>query len=165
MGVVATLGFKTLSKPQPRPKTVIVDSSRFGPGILTIAVAAVDIELIAPDGRRVHTASRSDTLISPAPGAEGKVDCAGFGNGKQDDTECTAVITLQNPVFGDYKIRVTSPVLRGETITVGWVGSTFTRSGGTSIAVTAQPKQTVEFSVIVAPEGASQKSAPVVVHP
>ncbi len=161
----AALAWKGLTKPQPRPKTVIVDSSRFGPGILTIAVAAVDLELIAPDGRRVHTAFRTDSAISPAPGAEGRVDCSGFGSGKQDDTDCTATITLQNPVWGDYKIRVTSPVLRGETITIGWVGSTFNRSGATSIAVTAQPRQTVEFSVIVAAEGASQKSAPAVVRP
>jgi hypothetical protein len=161
----AALAWKGLTKPQPRPKQVIVQTDRLGPGVLTVAVAAVDLELIAPDGRRVHTASRSDTSITPAPGAEGRVDCAGFGSGKQDDSECTATITLQSPVWGDYKLRVTSPDLRAETLTIGWTGSTFSRSGATSIGITVLPKQTVEFSVIVAPEGASQRTAPVVVRP
>jgi hypothetical protein len=161
----AALAWKGLTKPQARPKHVIVDKDKLGPGVLTIAGAAVDLELIAPDGRRVHTASKTDTSITPAPGAEGRVDCAGFGSGKQDDSECTATITLQNPVWGDYKLRVSSPDLRGETITVGWTGSTFPRPGATSVSVTVQPRQTVEFSMIVAPEGASQKTAPVAVRP
>jgi hypothetical protein len=131
----AALAWKALTKPQATPRQVIVQTDRLGPGVLTVAVAAVDLELIAPDGRRVHTASRRDTSITPAPGAEGRVDCAGFGSG------------------------------RGETITIGWTGSTFTRSGATSVAITVQPKQTVEFAVIVAPEGASQRTAPVVVRP
>ena len=161
----AALAWKGLTKPQPRPKQVIVQTDRLGPGVLTVAVAAVDLELIAPDGRRVHTASRRDTSITPMPGAEGRVDCAGFGSGKQDDSECTATITLQNPVWGDYKLRVSSPDLRAETIVIGWTGSTFTRAGATSIGITVQPRQTMEFSVIVAAEGASQRTAPVVVHP
>lgn len=165
LGGSAALAWKALTKPQARPKQVIVQTDRLGPGVLTVAVAAVDLELIAPDGRRVHTASKSDTSITPAPGAEGRVDCAGFGSGKQDDTECTATITLQNPVWGDYKLRVSSPDLRGETITIGWTGSTFARSGATSVGVTVQPKQTVEFVVIVAPEGVSQRTVPVVVRP
>jgi hypothetical protein len=161
----AALAWKALTKPQARAKQVIVQTDRLGPGVLTVAVAAVDLELIAPDGRRVHTASRTDTSITPSPGVEGRVDCAGFGSGKQDDSECTATITLQNPVWGDYKLRVTSPDLRGETITIGWTGSTFTRSGATSIGITVQPRQTEEFSVIVAPEGVSQRTAPVAVRP
>jgi hypothetical protein len=159
----AALAWKSLTKPEPRAKQVIVDKDKLGPGTLTVAVAAVDLELIAPDGRRVHT-SKSDTSVAPAPGAEGRVDCAGFGSGKQDDTECTATITLQNPVWGDYKLRVSSPDLRGETITVGWTGSTFPRPGATSVNITVQPHQTMEFTMIVAPEGASQKTAPVVVR-
>ncbi len=159
----AALAWKSLTKPQPRQKQVIVQTDRLGPGILTIAVAAVDLELVAPDGRRVHTAVKTDTLIRPMPGVEGRVDCAGFGSGKQDDSECTATITMQNPVWGDYKIRVTSPELRAEVITVGWAGSTFSRSGATSIGITVQPRQTIEFSVIVAPEGVSQRTAPAVV--
>jgi hypothetical protein len=168
MGVLAgsaALAWKALTKPQARPKQVIVQTDRLGPGVLTVAVAAVDLELISPDGRRVHTASRTDTSITPSPGVEGRVDCAGFGSGKQDDSECTATITMQNPVWGDYKLRVSSPDLRGETITIGWAGSTFTRSGATSVGITVQARQTVEFSVIVAPEGVSQRTAPVVVHP
>ena len=161
----AALAWKGLTKPQPRPKQVIVQTDRLGPGVLTVAVSAVDLELIAPDGRRVHTASRRDTSITPAAGAEGRVDCAGFGSGKQDDSDCTATITLQNPVWGDYRLRVTSPDLRGETITIGWTGSTFTRSGATSVGITVPPRQTMEFVVIVAPEGASQKTAPAVVRP
>jgi hypothetical protein len=163
--VSAALAWKGLTKPQARPKQVIVDKDRLGPGVLTVAVAAVDLELIAPDGRRVHTASRTDTAITPSPGVEGRVDCAGFGSGKQDDTDCTATITMQNPVWGDYRLRVSSPDLRGETITIGWTGSTFNRAGATSVGVTVQPRQTVEFSVIVAPEGASQRTAPVAVRP
>lgn len=161
----AALAWKGLTRPQPRPKQVIVDPDKLGPGMLTVAVAAVDLELIAPDGRRVHTASKTDTAITPAPGAEGRVDCAGFGSGKQDDSECTATITLQNPVWGDYKLRVSSPDLRAETVTIGWTGSTFPRPGATSVEVTVQPHQTVEFTMIVAPEGASQKTAPVAVRP
>jgi hypothetical protein len=160
----AALAWKALTKPEPRPKQTIVDADRLGPGILTVAVAAMDLELSAPDGRIVQTAARSDTVIHPAPGAEGRVDCAGFGSGKQDDTDCTATVTLQNPVWGDYKIRVSSPVLRAETITIGWGGSAFPRSGATSVMVTVQPRQTVEFTVIVAAEGASQKTAPVTVR-
>jgi hypothetical protein len=161
----AALAWKGLTKPQAGPRETIVQADRLGPGVLTVAVAAVDLELIAPDGRRVHTASRSDSSITPAPGAEGRVDCAGFGSGKQDDSECTATITLQNPAWGDYKLRLSSPDLRGETVTIGWMGSTFTRSGATSIGVTVQPRQTMEFVVIVAPEGVSQRTAPVAVRP
>jgi hypothetical protein len=161
----AALAWKGLTKPQPRPAQVIVQTDRVGPGVLTVAVAAVDLELVAPDGRRVHTASRRDTSIAPSPGAEGRVDCAGFGTGKQDDSDCTATITLQNPVWGDYRLRVSSPELRGETLTIGWTGSTFSRSGATSVGITVPPKQTVEFVIIVSPEGVSQRTAPVVVRP
>ena len=161
----AALAWKGLTRPTPRPKTVIVETDRLGPGILTVAVAAVDLELVAPDGHRVHTAFRKDSLVTPTPGAEGRVDCGGDGAGKENESECTATITLQNPVWGDYTIRVTSPELRGETITIGWTGSTFTRSGATSVHVTVPPKQTVAFGVIVAPEGASQKTAPAAPRP
>jgi len=161
----AALAWKALTKPEPRPRQTFVEADRLGPGVLTVAVAAVDLELIAPDGRHVHTASRKDTAITPAPGAEGRVDCAGFGSGRQDDSDCTATITLQDPVWGDYRLRVSSPDLRGETVTVGWTGSTFARSGAASIGVTVQPRQTVEFVMIVAREGVSQKTAPVSVRP
>jgi hypothetical protein len=161
----AALAWKGLTKPEKRQKTVVVQKDRLGPGVLTVAVEAVDLELIAPDGRNVHTASRRDTSVTTSPGVEGRVDCAGFGSGRQDDSECTATITVQNPVWGDYKLRVSSPDLRGETITIGWTGSTFTRSGATSVGVSVQPHQTVEFAVIVAPEGASQRTAPVAVRP
>lgn len=161
----AALAWKGLTRPEPRQKQTIVDPDRTGPGMLTVAVAAVDLELLAPDGRRVHTASRTDSAITPAPGAEGRVDCSGFGSGKQDDSDCTATITLQNPVWGDYRLRLSSPDLRGETVTIGWTGSTFSRAGATTIPITVQPRQTVEFSVIVAPEGVSQRTAPVVVRP
>jgi hypothetical protein len=161
----AALAWKGLTKPQPRPQPAFVQTDRLGPGVLTVAVAAVDLELLAPDGRRVHTAARTDTSISPAPGAEGRVDCVGYGGGKEDESECTATITLQNPVWGDYKLRVSSPDLRGETVTVGWTGSTFTRSGAMSVPITVQARQTVEFTVIVAAEGASQRTAPVAVRP
>ena len=107
----AALAWKGLTKPEARPKQVIVDKDKLGPGMLTVAVAAVDLELIAPDGRRVHTASKTDTSITPAPGAEGR-----FRQAPQDREVDLADLDVRKRYRRDCVFDVVSVLIQRRTL-------------------------------------------------
>jgi hypothetical protein len=162
----AAIAWKLLMKPPERPKPQQLASEHSGPGYLVVAGAAVDLELIAPDGRRVVTAIRADTEPASAAGDEAKVDCSGYGYERESNSTCTASVTLQNPAPGDYRVVVTSSdSLRGETLNVGWGGATFRRSGGFAVPVIVEPGHPVAFTIIVAHEGASMRTQPKALQP
>ena len=93
--------------------------------------------------------------------SEGSVDCGGFGRARESQTACSASVMVRNPAFGEYHIVISSPdSARGETITVGFGGSTFKRTGGFSVRVVVGPQRPADFTITVAAEGASQRSQP-----
>lgn len=157
-GVLGYWVWGALSTP-PRPKPVqALPSDRSGPGYVTVAGAAVDLEIIAPDGRRATTAAHGDTT-GRIPGAHGGVECAGFGVLRESQNACSASVTVWNPAFGTYRVVVSATdSARAETLNVGYGGASFRRSGGFSVRVSVASGHPVEFAVTVNQDGASQRS-------
>jgi len=161
LAVTGALGYwvwGTLTTP-PRPKPVqALPSDRSGPGYFAVAGAAVDLEIVAPDGRRATTAAHSDTA-GRIPGSHGSVECAGFGVMRESQAACAASLTVWNPVHGAYRVVVfATDSARAETLNLGYGGATFRRSGGFSVRVSVAPGQPVEFGVTVNRDGVSQRS-------
>ncbi|MFI5310015.1 MAG: hypothetical protein ACHQQ3_02180 [Gemmatimonadales bacterium] len=160
----AALAWKLITAPPPRAKPPVL-AERAGPGYVVLAGEAVDLELVAPDGKRTSTSSRADTTIR-IPESDGSVDCGGYGRAREAESSCSASVIVHNPAFGEYKVVVSSPdSARGETITVGFGGSTFRRNGAFSVRVVVGPQRPVDFAITVAPEGASQRSQPKMPQP
>jgi len=158
----SALAWKFLTRPQRRPEpTRLASDDRNGPGYVTVAGAAVDVEIVAPDGRRTSTAGRAEADDQRIPDSDGAVDCGGYGRQRESESACSASVMVRNPAFGAYRVVVSSAdSARAETITVGYGGSTFRRSGAFSVRVIVGPKHAVEFGIIVSEEGASQRSQP-----
>ena len=157
--VSAAVAWKMLTAPQPREKPPVM-ADRTGPGYVVVAGEAVDLEVIAPDGKRTSTSAKADTTLR-IPESDGAVDCAGFGRQRESQTACSANVMLRNPAFGEYHVVISSPdSARGETITIGFGGSTFKRTGGFSVRVVVGPQRPADFAITVAAEGASQRSQP-----
>ena len=147
----------TLPPPRPKPKPPV---ERSGPGYFTVAAAAVDVEVAAPDGRRTSTAAHADSAAR-IPDSEAAVDCGGFGRMRESNEACSASVMIRNPAFGAYRVIATATdSTRFETLTVGYGGSTFRRSGAFTVRLRVEPRHPVEFSVSVSPEGVSQRSKP-----
>ncbi|MBI3566932.1 MAG: hypothetical protein HY084_01850 [Gemmatimonadetes bacterium] len=154
----AALAWKLLTRPDPRPTVVVNDAERNAPPYFSVAAAAVDLEVIAPDGRRATTIATSDSSRR-LPAAETNVDCGGYGREKESESACTASIIVHEPAMGAWKVVVTSSdSTRGEAVSVGYGGKGFRRSGGFAVRVLVDAHRSVEFSIAVAPEGVSQTS-------
>jgi hypothetical protein len=158
----SALAWKFLTRPQRRPEpTRLASDDRNGPGYVTVAGAAVDVEVVAPDGRRTSTAGRAEADSTRIPDSDGAVDCGGYGRQRESDASCSASVMIRNPVFGAYRVVISSAdSARAETITVGYGGSVFRRSGAFSVRVIVGPRHPVDFGIIVSEEGASQRSQP-----
>jgi hypothetical protein len=155
----SAVAWKLLTAPPPRAKPPVL-AERTGPGYVVVAGEAVDVEVVAPDGKRTSTSSRADTTLR-IPESDGSVDCGGYGRQKESQTACSASVMVRNPAFGEYHVVISSPdSARGETITVGFGGSTFRRNGGFSVRVVVGPQRPTDFTITVAAEGASQRSQP-----
>ncbi|MFI5311126.1 MAG: hypothetical protein ACHQQ3_07845 [Gemmatimonadales bacterium] len=165
--VASAVAWKALTAPGARPKAKPpVSADRTGPGYLVVAAEAVDIDVIAPDGRHTTTGTHADsaaradstTLI---PESSGTVDCAGYGRSRESDSACSANVMLQHPAFGTYRVVIASTdSVRGEAVTVGYGGATFSRNGGFTVHVVARPGRPAEFVITLAAEGASLRSEP-----
>lgn len=161
IAVTGALGYwvwGTLSTP-PRPKPAqSLASDRTGPGYLAVAGAAVDLEIVAPDGRRATTAAHADTTRRIADSHAG-VECAGFGVMRESEAACSASVTVWKPAYGVYRVVVTATdSARAERLNVGYGGATFRRSGGFSVRVSVAPDHPVEFALTVNQEGVYQRS-------
>jgi hypothetical protein len=160
----SAIAWKFIMQPPPRAKPPVL-ADRTGPGFVAVAGEAVDIEVIAPDGKRTSTSAGADTTVR-IPESDGSVDCGGYGRARESQTACSASVMLRSPAFGEYRVVVSSPdSARGETITVGYGGSTFRRTGGFSVRVVVGPQRPVDFAITVAAEGASQRSQPKMPQP
>ena len=154
----AALAWKLLTKPEPRPQTVINDAERNAPPYFSVAASAVDLEVVGPDGRRATTASVADTAGRLAS-AEPNVDCGGYGREKESETACTASIIVHEPAMGTWRVIVTSnDSSRGEALNVGYGGKGFRRSGGFPVRFVVDAHRSVSFTIVVAADGVSQTS-------
>jgi hypothetical protein len=160
VAVAVGLG-KVLARPVARPKAVYVDPEQTARPYLTVAGMGADIEVVAPDGRRAFTGASSDRGAARISEADARVDCSGYGQPGATESACSASIIIPNPEFGDYRVIVTSNAPRGLSVTWGWGGTAFRRSGGGDARVVVEPRAPVSFTLIVAPDGVSQKSQPV----
>jgi len=134
-----------------------------GEMFLTVTVADIGLELTAPDGGKVTVFVPGLPSTSTISDAQPKVDCTDAGGVVAGDSTCTISLQLKRPAFGDYKVRLTASAQHLEVLTVGWGGVGFTRNGGLSMKIAAEPRKTLEFTMIVAPEGVSQRTEPKVV--
>ncbi|MCX5767365.1 MAG: hypothetical protein NTZ43_09110 [Gemmatimonadetes bacterium] len=154
----AAVAWKLLTRPAPKAAPIVVDVDRNARPYLSVAAAAVDLELIAPDGRRAVTASSLE-LASRVPLSDAGVDCGGYGREKESESACTASIVVHEPMHGTWRVIVTSTdSTRGETLNIGFGGQGFRRSGGFPVRLMVDAHQSVEFTIGVMPEGVSQTS-------
>jgi hypothetical protein len=160
VAVAVGLG-KVLAKPVPRSKAVYVDPEQTARPYLTVAGMGADIEVEAPDGRRAFTGASADSTAPRITEADSRVDCSGYGQPNATESTCSASLIIPDPAFGDYRVIVTSNAPRGLAVTWGWGGTSFRRSGGGDARVTVEPHAPVSFTLIVAPDGVSQKTQPV----
>lgn len=153
----------TRSDPKKAPPLPTLDTP-VGEMFMTVTVADIGIELTAPDGGRiaVFTSGRGGR---PIPDAIPRVDCTDVGGTVAGDSTCTVSIQLKKPTFGEYVVRFGSARPRLEVMTIGWGGVGFNRNGGLSMKLASEPRHPQEFTLIVAPEGISQKSEPRAIAP
>ena len=129
------------------------------PPFLSVAGSAVDLDVVAPDGRHTGTASQSDTS-SKIPASDGQVECDNYGDPHATESNCTASVVIQRPVYGEYRVVVSSADKRSETLNVGWGGDGFRRAGGFDVRVVLEAQRPTSFTITVAQEGASLRSEP-----
>ena len=145
---------RTPTAPGSKPRATPPETA-----FLSVAGAAVDLEVFAPDGRHTGTLGSPDSSTTIRD-AQGHVDCDNYGDPKATEASCTASVLIRRPAFGDYRVIATSPDRRAETLTVGVGGDGFRRAGGFDVRVTLQPAVPVTFTVLVTEEGVSLRSQP-----
>ncbi len=131
-----------------------------GEMFLTVTVADLGVELTAPDGGKVVVFVPGAAPRNTIPDAQPKIDCTDAAGIVAGDSTCTISIQLKKPAFGDYRVRVTAAAPHVEVLTVGWGGIGFHRNGGLSMKIAAETRKPLEFTMIVAPEGVSQRTEP-----
>ncbi len=148
---------KQLTKPLPREPQKI-PSDRTETPHLTLAGDAVDLELITPDGQHAFTGNSVDPAITKSmDGVEARVDCSTYGGAKSNEQLCTASILMYRPAMGDYQVIVSGTEQRDETVTIGWGGQGFRRSGGLPITVAVVPGKPVALTIRVFEDGVVQR--------
>src|ERR1019366_3919138 len=80
----AAIAWKFLTAPPPRAKPPVL-AERTGPGFVAGAGEAVDLEVIAPDGKHTSTAAGADSAAR-IPESDAQVDCGGFGQAKESQS-------------------------------------------------------------------------------
>ena len=145
---------RTPKAPDAKPRATTPE-----PAYLSVAGAAVDLEVFAPDGRHTGTLGTPDSSTTIRD-AQGHVDCDNYGDPRATEASCTASVLIRRPAFGDYRVIATSPDRRAETLTVGFGGDGFGRAGGFDVRVVLQPAVPVAFTVMVTAEGVSLRSQP-----
>lgn len=122
------------------------------PPFLSVAGAAVDLEVFAPGGRHTSTLSPPDTSMKIAL-SDGHVECDNYGDPKATESSCTASVVIRRPASGEYRVEASSSEKRAETLNVGWGGEGFRRAGGFDFLVSVEPRKSVSFVIVVSPEG------------
>lgn len=154
------LAWLLLTKKPPKAAPLRTLAEPVGPAYLNLAAADVGIEFIGPDSSTVLVPAERRLGLRPMPNADGKVDCNDVGSVAAGDSSCTMSIALREPPFGDYRVVVSAARPQVEIMTIGWGGEGFQRNGGLSVKLIVDPRSPVEFTLIVAPEGVSQRTEP-----
>jgi len=158
-GAVAVAWLVLTKKPDKAPPLRTL-AEPVGPAYMNVAAADVGIEFIGPDSTVVLVPAERRGGLRPMPNAEGKVDCNDLGSVAAGDSSCTMSIAIQKPKFGDYRVVVSSSQPRVQLMTNGWGGEGFVPNGGHPSKLIVNPRSPVEFTLIVAPEGVSQRTEP-----
>ena len=156
-GVAVAVAWRLITT-MPLPKEAVRPAPP-EPPFLSVAGAAVDIELFAPDGRHTSTLSPPDTSAKIAM-SDGHVECDNYGDPKATESNCTASVVVRRPASGEYRVEVTASDRRSETLNVGWGGEGFRRAGGFDLPVTVEPRAPVRFTIVVSPEGVWLRGQP-----
>jgi hypothetical protein len=128
-------------------------------GFISVAGEGVELEIVAPDGKRTSTneAPSSPTRIARS---ETLVDCPGVGAPGGKEEECTASIHLGTPIPGDYTIIARATKARASVLNVGWATASQIQRGGFDVIVQVARNGATSFRVIVARDNVSQRSEP-----
>lgn len=156
----AALAWLLLTKQPPKAAPLRTLAEPVGPAYLNLAAADVGIEFTGPDSSTVLVPAERRGGLRPMANAEGKVDCNDVGSVAAGDSSCTMSIALRTPPFGDYHVVVSATRPRVELMTIGWGGEGFVRNGGLSVKLIVDQRSPVGFTLIVAPEGVSQRTEP-----
>lgn len=128
-------------------------------GFVSIAAEGVDLEIVAPGGRRTATVGGvgADSRIARS---ESNVDCPGFSAPDGTESACTASIHLGTPDAGDYTVIVRSPASRAVVLNLGWASVSESRRGAFDVPVQVSAARAASFAIIVSRDGVSQRSEP-----
>ncbi|MEA3246004.1 MAG: hypothetical protein U9Q74_07580 [Gemmatimonadota bacterium] len=125
---------------------------------VAVAGEGVDLEVIAPDGRRTSTVGTAhDGRI---PGSESSVDCPGYSDPGGTEAACTASVNVSTPRPGDYVIVVRSARPRALVVNVGWATESQVKRGGFDVRVQVAPGSPTAFSIVALRDAVSQRSEP-----
>jgi hypothetical protein len=158
-GAVA-LSWRLITRTPP-PRAASRPAAPLEPGFFSVAGAAVDLEVFAPDGRHTSTTAGPDSSMK-IPLSDGHVECDNYGDPKATESNCTASVVIKRPAYGEYRIVASSADKRAETLNVGFGGEGFRRAGGFDVHVAVEPRKTATFTVSVVQDGASLRTPP---HP
>lgn len=156
----AALAWLLLTKKPPKAAPLRTLAEPVGPAYLNIAAADVGIEFVGPDSSVVLVPGERRGGLRLMRNAEGTVDCNDVGGVAAGDSSCTMSVAMTKPAFGDYRVVVSSTRPRVEIMNIGWGGEGFIRNGGLSVKLVVDERSPIEFTLIVAAEGVSQRTEP-----
>jgi hypothetical protein len=128
-------------------------------GFISVAGEGVELEVLAPDGRRTSTseAPSSPTRIARS---ETQVDCPGVPGPGGREPDCTASINLGAPAPGDYTVIARATNARASVLTVGWASASQVTRGGFNVTVQVARNGATAFSVVVTRDNVSRRTEP-----
>lgn len=128
-------------------------------GFVSVAGEGIELELIAPDGRRTST-SGSIAGEQRIARSEPTVDCQGFVTPGAKEAPCTVSINLTVPATGDYTVIARGSERRTAVLNVGWATVSQARRGAFDVRVQVGTTGVSSFKIIVSRDGVSQRSEP-----
>jgi hypothetical protein len=159
-GVALAWGLLTKDNGREKAPRLQTLDKPVGEMFLTATVADIGLELTAPDGGKVSVFVPGSATKSSIADAQPKIDCADAAGVVAGDSTCTISVQLKKPAFGDWKVRLTAASPHVEVLSIAWGGIGFNRNGGLALKIAAEAKKPLEFTMIVAPEGVSQRTEP-----
>ena len=128
-------------------------------GFMSVAGEGVELEIIAPDGRKTTT-NESPSTSTRIARSESAVDCPGVSAPGRKEAACTASIHLGAPSPGDYTIVARSTDARASVLNVGWATTSQIQRGGFDVVVQVTRGGATAFTVIVVRDNVSRRSEP-----
>ncbi len=164
-GVLGYLAWIGITRPPGSSKRSARRSAPANDSLAFLSVAGdgVELEIVAPDGRR--TATSGATGADRIPGSEGTVDCPRFAAPGASEEECTASISISTPSPGDYTVIVRSTRSRAIVVNVGWSTVSQLKRGGFDVRVQVAPGRPSAFMIDATRDAVGQRSEPRPVSP